>query len=92
LPSGFGGNNYLASTHWIKSAAFFRIKNLNIGYRLPESVLKKVGLSAARIYVSGSNLITFTKSWKGFDPEINAANAEFYPLMKTFTAGVNITF
>lgn len=92
LPSGFGGNNYLASTHWIKSAAFFRIKNLNIGYRLPESVLKKVGLNAARIYVSGSNLITFTKSWKGFDPEINAANAEFYPLMKTFTAGVNITF
>jgi hypothetical protein len=55
-------------------------------------VTNKVKISSARVFVSASNVITFTKSWKGFDPEINNQNAEFYPLMKTFTAGVNVNF
>ncbi len=92
LPAGSGGNNFVSSTQWIRSAAFFRIKNVNLGYRIPEKWLSKVKISAARIYISGSNLITFTRSWNGFDPEINSANAQFYPLMKTFTAGVNVNF
>ncbi len=92
LPAGSGGNNYVTSTHWIRSASFFRIKNVNLGFRLPEKWLTKIKISAAKIYISGSNLVTFTKSWDGFDPEINSANAQFYPLMRTFTAGVNINF
>lgn len=92
LPAGSGGNNYLASSHWIRSAAYFRIKNVNLGFRLPAQWLDRVKIKSARIYVSGSNLLTFTKSWKGFDPEINNQDAQFYPLMKTFTAGVNINF
>ena len=92
LPSGFGGNNYLLSSQWIRSAAYFRIKNVNIGYRLPASVLRKINIASARVFVSGSNLATFSRAWKGFDPEINSANAEFYPLMRTWTAGVNINF
>ncbi len=92
LPAGSGGNNYVTSTHWIRSASFFRIKNVNLGFRLPENWLTKIKISGAKIYISGSNLVTFTKSWDGFDPEINAANAQFYPLMRTFTAGVNINF
>jgi TonB-linked SusC/RagA family outer membrane protein len=92
LPSGFGGNNYLLSSHWIRSAAFFRLKNVNLGYTLPQSVVKKAKISSLRIFVSGQNLFTLTKAWKGFDPEINNANAEFYPVMRTYTAGVNVTF
>lgn len=92
LPSGLGGNNYLLSDWWIRSASFFRIKNLNLGYTLPASVLSKMKISNLRVYVSGQNLLTFTSAWRGFDPEINNANAEFYPLMRTFTAGVNVTF
>ena len=92
LPAGQGGNNYFTSTHWIRSASYFRIKNVNLGFRLPEQWLKSVKINSARVYVSGSNLLTFTKSWDGFDPEIDNANAQFYPLMKTFTAGVNINF
>ena len=92
LPSGLGGNNYLLSDWWIRSAAFFRIKNINLGYTLPASVLSKMKISNLRVYVSGQNLLTFTSAWRGFDPEINNANAEFYPLMRTFTAGVNVTF
>ena len=92
LPSGFGGNNFLLSDKWIRSAAFFRIKNVNLGYTLPQALLQKMKIENLRIYVSGQNLFTATKAWKGFDPEINNANAEFYPLMRTFTAGLNVTF
>lgn len=92
LPAGSGGNNYLLSSWFIRSAAFFRIKNVNLGYRLPEQWLRKININSVRIYVSGSNLLTISKAFKGFDPEINNANAEFYPLMRTYTAGVNVTF
>ncbi|ANE49992.1 SusC/RagA family TonB-linked outer membrane protein [Flavisolibacter tropicus] len=92
LPSGFGGNNYLTSTQWIRSASYFRIKNVNLGYRLPATVLNKVNINSVRVFIAGSNLATFSKAWKGFDPEINSANAEFYPLMRTWTAGLNVNF
>ena len=92
LPSGSGGNNYLTSSLWIRSASYFRIKNVNLGYKLPARLLERARIKSARVYVSGSNLVTFTKSWDGFDPEINNQNGEFYPLMKTFTAGININF
>ncbi len=92
LPSGFGGNNYLPSSWWIRSASFFRIKNVNLGYTIPASVLNKAKIASLRVFVSGQNLFTLTKAWKGFDPEINNANAEFYPVMRTYTAGLNLTF
>ncbi len=92
LPAGSGGNNFVPSTHWIKSASYFRIKNVNLGYNMPDTWFRSVGLSGVRIYVSGQNLLTLTKAWKGFDPEINNANAQFYPLMKTYTAGLSVIF
>jgi hypothetical protein len=92
LPTGFGANNYLLSSQWIRSAAYFRIKNVNLGYRLPQAVTQRLKITSARVFVAGSNLATFSSAWKGFDPEINSANAEFYPLMRTWTAGVNINF
>ncbi|MBR2648764.1 MAG: TonB-dependent receptor [Sediminibacterium sp.] len=92
LPSGSGGNNFLLASQWIRSAAYFRIKNISVGYTVPKQWLNKAKISNIRIYVSASNLLTLSKAWKGFDPEINSANAEFYPLMRTYTAGVNVTF
>lgn len=92
LPAGSGGNNYVTSDKWIRSAAYFRIKNVSLGYKLPESITRKVRIAGARIFVSGSNLLTITNSWNGFDPEINNANGEFYPLMRTYTAGLNVNF
>lgn len=92
LPSGSGGNNYLLASQWIRSAAYFRIKNINIGYTLPKSLLNKAKINSMRIYFSCANLLTLSDAWKGFDPEINSANAEFYPLMRTFTGGINVNF
>ena len=92
LPSGSGGNNFLLASQWLRSAAYFRIKNVNLGYTVKKQWLDKAKISALRVFVSGSNLLTISKAWKGFDPEINNANAEFYPLMRTYTAGINVTF
>jgi TonB-linked SusC/RagA family outer membrane protein len=92
LPSGFGGNNFLSSSWWIRSAAYFRLKNVNLGYTIPSSVLKKAKIGSIRIYISGQNLFTITKAWNGFDPEIDNANAQFYPVMRTYTAGLNVNF
>ena len=92
LPSGFGGNNFLASSWWIRSAAYLRIKNVNLGYTIPATVLNRIKMRSIRVFVAGSNLLTITDSWNGFDPEINTANAEFYPLMRTWTAGLNVNF
>jgi hypothetical protein len=55
-------------------------------------MLSKVKVKSLRIFVSAANLLTISKAWKGFDPELNNANAEFYPLMCTYTAGVNLNF
>ena len=92
LPAGSGGNNYLLSSQWIRSAAYFRIKNINLGYTLPQQWLNKVKIASVRVFVSAQNVVTFSKALKGFDPEINNANAEFYPLMRTYTAGLNVNF
>lgn len=92
LPSGSGGNNYLTSSQWIKDASFFRLKNVNLGYRLPPSILKKLSIQGFRLFISGQNLFTMTNAWSGFDPEINSQTAEFYPLMRTYTFGLNVNF
>lgn len=86
---GVNGTN---SSFWVKNSAYFRLKNVNLGMKVPQTLTKKLGIESARIYVSGQNLLTFTKFWKGFDPEQNNNNAEFYPLMKTYTVGLNLKF
>ena len=84
------GNNSTTSSFWVRNAAYWRLKNLNIGFRLPKSLAKSIGIERARLYFSGTNLFTNSKFWKGFDPELNNNSGEFYPIMKTFTVGINI--
>ena len=86
------GVNATNSSFWIKNSAYFRLKNVNLGMKVPQILVKKIGMESARIYVSGQNLMTLTKFWKGFDPEQNNNNAQFYPLMKTYTVGLNLKF
>lgn len=83
-------NNYYASSYWIKSSAYLRLKNVVLGYTLPKSVSEKVKIKNARIYVSGQNLLTWDKFFPGFDPEQMDTGGNFYPIMKTYTIGVNI--
>ncbi|MDR1201825.1 MAG: TonB-dependent receptor [Tannerellaceae bacterium] len=79
------------SDFWMKDATFVRLKNLEIGYTLPQSLLKKLRISNLRIYLSGHNLFTFDKL-KVMDPESDQAGANYYPQMRLFNIGVNLTF
>lgn len=93
------GNLSNFSDFMVKDADYFRLKNLQIGYSLPESVLEAANLSKVRFYISGENLFTIT-SYKGYDPEIGSADYIFntgvdkgvYPKATMFTFGANINF
>ncbi|WP_243350287.1 SusC/RagA family TonB-linked outer membrane protein [Parabacteroides sp. FAFU027] len=75
---------------------YTRIKDVTLSYTVPQTLLKKAGISAATVYLSGRNLYTFT-NWIGWDPEANQAPrgsgdwTNDYPTTRTFTVGLNIT-
>jgi TonB-linked SusC/RagA family outer membrane protein len=82
--------NNTFSSFWLQNAAYLRLKNIQLGYSLPTSLLNDLKLSRVRIYVSGENLFTLTKLY-GFDPEAPDGNGGFYPLSQIVNFGVNIT-
>lgn len=76
---------------FIENRSFIRLKNAEIGYRLPATVVEKIGAQEARIYLNGLNLITWDRmKTNDFDPEVN--NSLSYPVYQVFNAGVNVTF
>lgn len=89
---GWHGSNYVASTWWQRSGAFLRLKNAEIGYSLPKSVTNKLLLKSLRIFVAGTNLLTFAPDVKLWDPEIGSIDGRGYPLMRTVNLGLNINF
>lgn len=93
LPRLGGQNNSNFSDFYIQDASFLRMKNIEIGYALPIKSFSKQKIQKLRIFVSGQNVLTFTKL-KNFDPERSAgANTDrLTPLYKVFTAGLNIKF
>ena len=84
-------NNYRASSLWIKDASFLKLRNLELGYTFVSKDPDKAGVKAFRCFVNGQNLFTFSpllKEW-GRDPE-NLSG--LYPTLKSFNAGIAITF
>src|SRR5690606_21441986 len=91
----------VANTKYLQNLAYMRLKNITVGYSLPERIASKAGLSRLRIYFSGENLLTFTKlQSKYIDPEQASADntydkstshAKIYPWAKTFMFGLDIS-
>lgn len=84
------------SNYYLQKGDYLRIKLLQLGYTLPQSVTQNFGVSKLRLYVTGENLFTFTK-YTGYDPEIAAGDSfgidrAYYPQARTFLFGANITF
>ncbi|MEN7547730.1 SusC/RagA family TonB-linked outer membrane protein [Rapidithrix thailandica] len=93
--SGEHTKNTKTQTKYLENGAYMRLKNIQIGYTLPSSLLNKIGLENARVYFSGENLLTFTKLTKLFDPEtVGGAwgSGKIYPLQKVLSMGVNVSF
>lgn len=84
--------NRETSDRLVESGAYFRLKNLQLGYSLPNSVLERIGVNRCRFYVSGSNIFTITK-YSGYDPEVGSGiDYGNYPQARTFILGVNVDF
>ena len=83
--------NTAVSSFWVQDVSYLRLKNVQIGYRLPKLLTSKIGISNARVYVSGTNLLTLTKA-KFVDPEISSGRANGYPQVSMYSLGTNITF
>ena len=84
------GGNRVASTRYLQSASYCRLKSITLGYTIPKAILDKVGVSRLRVYITGENLFTFTPLIKAFDPE--TLDNLTYPINKKFAVGLNLTF
>lgn len=92
--NGGAVNNYQSSTYFLADASYLRVKNVEIGYTVSGRILKKVGLSSTRLFANANNLYTWSKVYKGVDPENppTANNFEPYPLVRTINTGISINF
>jgi TonB-linked SusC/RagA family outer membrane protein len=94
------GGDAQRSQRWVEDASYIRVKNISLGYTIPSVLLEKVGIRVLKVYVSATNLITFT-NYSGYDPEVSSYNSNdamigvdqgTYPTAKTINFGLNLTF
>lgn len=93
-----GGNNYLPSDHFVQDGSFLRIRDLILGYTLPQKITKKAYIQKLRIYLKADNLLTWTK-YTGYTPEIgstdvlsNGVDYGAYPTTSVYSIGINLNF
>lgn len=79
------------STFWLNNASFLRLKNVELGYNLPATMLERLKMQSLRVYVNAFNLFTITKV-KDYDPEGNSGSGQFYPQQRIVNLGVNLRF
>ncbi len=82
----------IRSSFWCVSTNYIRVKNLQIGYNLPKNWINKLGISRARIFYSGENILTFDNLELNIDPETPDGDGYVYPNLKTNSFGINLTF
>ena len=85
---------HVSSTYWYDDATYLRLKNLELGYTFTKGLLTKIGLSSCRLYLNGTNLVTWSGLLPGIDPEFanGEANAEPYPITRVYNIGLKVNF
>jgi TonB-linked SusC/RagA family outer membrane protein len=100
LVSKYFTKGFQTTSQWVEDASFVRLKTITLAYNFEQTLLKKIGFTKARVYVSGTNLLTMT-DYSGYDPEIAAfpgndatigVDLSVYPTSKTYTFGIDFTF
>ncbi len=90
LSYGTNTNNYAVSSYWMRNGNFIRLKNAEIGYSLPKSLIGKIKLEQVRIFINGFNLLTSSSSsLDGRDPESFTGG---YPIQRLYNFGLNVKF
>lgn len=95
VPEANTGDNYVRSDKWVRDASYARLKNVVLGYTFPKALTQKLKLGSLRMYLSGQNLFTLSNFEKGYDPEVTydgSVGGEFYPIMQTYTFGLDLKF
>ena len=86
-------NNAAKSDFYIFDAHYLRIKNIQLGYTIPDLAVEKMGLSKIRLYLTGLNIATFSPlNAIGVDPENTGASGRVYPVSRIFSLGLDINF
>ena len=94
---GDSSDNWKSSDLYVYDGSYLRLKNVELGYTLPENITRKVFINRLRVYVSAENLFTFTK-YHGFDPEISSGGTSLgvdygvYPQARVWRVGFNLEF
>lgn len=91
----FNLRNQKPQTRYLQDASYLRLKNIQLGYTLPQKWTKTIGIERFRIFGTAENLLTFTKMTKLLDPEVAGYGQKggmVYPLSKTFAFGINVNF
>lgn len=89
--------NWQVSDLYVCDGSYLRIKNIQLGYTLPQEITRKFFIDRLRFFVMAENLVTWTKYW-GFDPEISSGGTSLgidrgiYPQARTWTVGFNLSF
>lgn len=83
---GYGNNTY-----YLRNSNYLRLKNIEIGYSVPEKITQRAGISNIRIYAGGLNLFTWDKM-QLWDPESTSGNGAYYPQTKLLNLGARVTF
>lgn len=93
-----GGHNYLESEWFLENASYLKLRNVQVGYTFPGELLQKIRFQKIRIYVSGTNLVTWSK-YSGYSPEVvsesvlsNGVDRGVFPIAKTYTVGISANF
>lgn len=93
IRNGNSGPNARNSDFWLTNVKYLRLRNVELGYNLPDNWTSKIDAQKIRIYTNVTNLITFSNvNQFEIDPEISARAAVVYPMQRTFVVGFNVTF
>ncbi|MGF1636419.1 MAG: SusC/RagA family TonB-linked outer membrane protein [Cyclobacteriaceae bacterium] len=83
------GNNYAMSDFWLINGGYFRLKNINFGYTIPNALTQRIGMQNLRLYTNVSDVWTINRFPRGWDPEVSASG---YPITSSFVFGVSVRF
>lgn len=84
--------NTQLQSKYVQNAAYLRVKNIQLGYTFPMDWLRKISCQKLRLFVNVENLATWTGLIKTMDPEFATTDGRVYPLQRTWSCGVNVTF
>jgi hypothetical protein len=83
------GSNYAMSDYWLINGGYLRLKNITLGFNLPQNLTQKIHLQRVRIYGSASDIFTIDNFPKGWDPEVAQSG---YPITSSYIFGLSVTF